>query len=89
MKFGFIVNTVIILTKKYKIVIFTCKVKPDRPLIEGKSGNDLIKEWLCQYNLLQYIHEVTCEKPRASVYIDDKGYRFENWENTLWFIDEE
>ena len=77
------------LSKKYKIIIFTCKVKPDRPLIKGKSGNDLIKEWLSQYNLLQYIHEVTCEKPRASVYIDDKGYRFENWENTLRFIDEE
>ena len=77
------------LSEKYKIIIFTCKVKPDRPLINGKSGKQLIEEWLSQYNLLQYVHEVTCEKPRASVYIDDKGYRFENWENTLRFIDEE
>ena len=77
------------LNKKYKIIIFTCKVKPDRPLIKEKSGNELIKEWLSKYNLLQYVHEITCEKPRASVYIDDKGYRFENWENTLRFIDEE
>ena len=34
------------LSKKYKIIIFTCKVKPDRPLIKEKSGNELIKEWL-------------------------------------------
>mgnify|MGYP003642755311 CR=1 FL=1 len=77
------------LSQKYKIIIFTCKVKPDRPLVNGKSGKELIKEWLSKYNLLQYVHEITCEKPRASVYIDDKGYRFKNWENTLRFIDEE
>ena len=47
------------LSQKYKIVIFTCKVKPDRPLINGKSGKELIKEWLSKYNLLHYIHE-TC-----------------------------
>ena len=74
------------LSKKYKIIIFTCKVKPDRPLINGKSGKQLIEEWLSQYNLLQYIHEITCEKPRASLYIDDKGYRFSNWATTLKFI---
>ena len=77
------------LSQKYKIVIFTCKVKPDRPLVNGKSGKELIEEWLSKYNLLHYIHDITCEKPRASVYIDDKGYRFKNWENTLRFIDEE
>ena len=38
------------LSEKYKIIIFTCKVKPDRPLINGKSGKQLIEEWLSQYN---------------------------------------
>jgi hypothetical protein len=33
-----------------------------------------------------YIHSVTAEKPRAELYIDDNGYRFENWNNTLEFI---
>jgi len=74
------------LSKKYEIVIFTCKVKPDRPLINLKSGKQLIEEWLSQHNLLQYIHEITCEKPRASFYIDDKGYRFSNWVTTLNFL---
>ena len=74
------------LSKKYKIIIFTCKVKPDRPLINKKSGNQLIEEWLSKYNLLQYIHKITCEKPRAVAYIDDKGYRFNNWNSTLKFL---
>jgi len=74
------------LSQKYKIVIFTCKVKSDRPLINGKTGKDLIKEWLSKYNLLHYISEITCEKPRAILYIDDKGYRFNNWESTLNFL---
>ena len=74
------------LSKKYEIVIFTCKVKPDRPLINLKSGKQLIEEWLSQHNLLQYIHEIACEIPRASFYIDDKGYRFSNWVTTLNFL---
>ena len=74
------------LHKKYKIIIFTCKVKPDRPLIKGKTGKQLIKDWLSKHNLLQYIHEITCEKPRAVVYIDDNGYRFNNWDSTLNFL---
>jgi histidinol phosphatase-like enzyme len=74
------------LSKNYKIVIFTCKVKPDRPLINGKSGKELIEEWLSKYNLSQYIFNITCEKPRAKIYIDDKGYRFENWGETLKHI---
>ena len=74
------------LHKKYKIIIFTCKVKPDRPLIKGKTGKQLIKDWLSKHNLLQYIHEITCEKPRAVLYIDDKGYKFNNWDSTLNFL---
>ena len=74
------------LSKKYKIVIFTCKVKPDRPLINGKTGKELIEAWLSKHSLLHYISEITCEKPRAVFYIDDKGYRFNNWESTLSFL---
>ena len=74
------------LSKKYKIVIFTCKVKPNRPLIDKKTGKQLIKEWLSKHNLLSYIDEITCEKPRAILYIDDKGYKFNNWGETLNYI---
>jgi hypothetical protein len=35
----------------------------------------LVKEWLEQHNLMQYVSEITCEKPRAQYYIDDKAIR--------------
>ncbi len=63
----------------YTIVIFTAKAKIDRPLINGKTGQDLVWEWLKKYKIDKYIKEVTSEKPRALYYIDDKGIRFENW----------
>jgi ribonucleotide monophosphatase NagD (HAD superfamily) len=72
----------------YDIVIFTAKVKPDRPLVNGKTGQELVWEWLTKYGIDTYIKEITCEKPRALVYIDDKGMRFETWENTLNLFNE-
>ena len=43
-------------------------------------------EWLEEHDMAQYITKVTAEKPRGVQYIDDKGYRFNNWEETLKFI---
>lgn len=74
------------LSKKYKIIIFTAKAKPSRPLVDGKTGKELVTDWLIKYKYIEYIQEVTCEKPRAIIYIDDNGYRFANWENTLNFM---
>jgi hypothetical protein len=65
------------------IVLFTAKVKPDRPLVNGKTGEELIWEWLAEHKIDSYIKEITCEKPRAIVYIDDRGIRFESWEQTI------
>ena len=76
-----------LLSKKYNVIIFTAKSKPNRPLVEGKTGTELVWEWLKKYNVNQYIKEVTAEKPRACLYIDDKGFRFNNWVDTLKFID--
>jgi len=67
----------------HTIVIFTAKVKPDRPLVDGKTGMELVQEWLDKYGYSKYITEITCEKPRAILYIDDKAYRFENWNDTI------
>ncbi len=74
--------------KGYDIVLFTAKVKPDRPLVNGKTGEELIWEWLAKYKIDTYIKEITCEKPRAVCYIDDRGIRFESWEQTLKQFDE-
>ena len=70
-------------SKGYDIVLFTAKVKPDRPLVNNKTGEELIWEWLRKYEIDNFIKEITCEKPRAISYIDDKGIRFESWKKTL------
>jgi hypothetical protein len=75
-----------LLSQKYKIIIFTAKAKPDRPLVNGKTGAVLVLEWLKEHNVHQYVSLVTSEKPRADLYIDDNGYRFANWIDTLDFI---
>lgn len=74
------------LSKKYNIVIFTAKCKPDRPWVNGKTGTELVLEWLIKYDVHDCIHSITAEKPRAELYIDDNGYRFNNWNDTLEFV---
>ena len=71
------------LSKNHNIIIFTAKVKPSRPLVNGKTGKQLVTEWLERYGVLNCVDEITCEKPRARIYIDDKGYHFKNWKDTL------
>tara|TARA_Y100000296_G_scaffold84928_1_gene119582 strand:- start:217 stop:597 length:381 start_codon:yes stop_codon:yes gene_type:complete len=71
------------ISKKYKIVVFSAKARKDRMLINGKTGVELIWEWLEGHNMSQYISEVTAEKPRAVCYIDDKAIQFLDWESAL------
>ena len=75
------------LSEKFRIIIFTAKAKADRPLINGKTGTELVWEWLHKYGVADCVFAVTAEKPRACLYIDDKGYRFETWSATLDFIE--
>jgi hypothetical protein len=64
------------LSKRYKLIIYTCKANPKRPLINGKNGIELIWEWLEKYNIKDCIFDVTYNKPQALVYIDDKAITF-------------
>jgi len=66
------------LSQKYNIIIFTGKALPDRPLVNGKTGKQLVIEWLEKYSLMGFIDDVTYSKPRAEYYIDDKGIFFNN-----------
>ena len=75
------------LARKHRLIIYTCKSKPDRPLTNRKSGKELIHQWLCKHNLNQYISDVTHEKPRAKYYIDDNAIRFKNWKQAFNEID--
>jgi hypothetical protein len=71
------------IAKKYTIVIYTAKAKKDRPLINGKTGTELIWEWLRKYQLDSYIKDITAEKPRCICYVDDKAVQFINWNQAL------
>ncbi len=68
---------------KYDLTIFTCKANPERPLIDGKTGVELIWDWLKKYDIDKYIKDIVYTKPNAVAYVDDKGIRFENWDDTL------
>ena len=71
------------LAKNHTIIINTCKAKPDRGLVNGKTGTQLVWEWLEEHDMAKFVSKVTSEKPRARVYIDDKGIRFTDWETAL------
>ena len=67
------------LSSKYTLICYTAKAKPDRMLINGKTGTQLVWEWLKTHKFDKYISKVTSEKPRAVAYIDDKAIRFTDW----------
>ena len=71
------------LSKKYNIIIHSCKAKPDRGLVDGRTGTELVWEWLKKYDMDKFITKVTSEKPRAVAYIDDKGLSFSNWDSCM------
>jgi len=75
------------LSKKYNVVIFTAKAKPSRPLVNGKTGSELVYDWLVKHDVMKYVKQITSEKPRSFIYIDDKGYRFENWPDTMKYLE--
>ena len=75
------------LSKNYSLVIYSCKSNPNRPLVDEKTGTELIWEWLDKQGIKQNITDVVWGKPNALIYIDDKGYRFENWNDTLEHLD--
>ena len=75
------------LSKDYILIIYTCKANPKRPLVNGKTGIELIWEWLEKYNLDKYIDDVTYIKPNAKYYIDDKAIKFTSWNQVIGEVD--
>jgi hypothetical protein len=71
------------LAENHTLICYTAKAKADRGLVNGKTGIQLVWEYLQKHGLDKYISKVTAEKPRAVAYIDDKAFRFSNWESCL------
>ena len=74
-------------TLGYDLVIYTCKATPDRPLVDGKTGIQLVWEWLDKHDIKDNVKDVTYIKPNAVAYIDDKAIRFNDWNTTLQSIE--
>jgi hypothetical protein len=73
-----------ILSSDWRIIIFSAKVRPDRPLVNGKTGYELVDDWLQKNGVREFVSEITHEKPRAKFYIDDKAIEFkDNWESII------
>ena len=75
------------LASKYTVIVYSAKARADRGLVNGKTGIELIWEWLQKHKMAQYVSKVTAEKPRARFYVDDKAIRFTDWESTFKTID--
>jgi phosphoheptose isomerase len=67
------------LSKYYNVIVWTAKARSDRGLVNGKTGAELIWEWLEKEGMSKFVSEVTAEKPRGVAYIDDKAIRFTGW----------
>ena len=72
------------LSKQFSIIIFTTKAKEDRPLVNGRTGKELVWEWLEKHGMSEHIQEVTAEKPRASWYIENNAMTFDCWDLVMW-----
>ena len=68
--------------------MYTAKAKPDRGLVNGKTGVELVWEWLEKHDMSQFVAKVTSEKPRAVCYIDDKGVEFSDWSSCFKRLEE-
>ncbi|MHA2062757.1 MAG: hypothetical protein ACXABY_00010 [Candidatus Thorarchaeota archaeon] len=71
------------LSSKFKVIVLSAKARSDRPLINDKTGKELIQEWLDKHDMSEYVTDVTAEKPAALLYIDDKALRFMSWGTTM------
>ena len=72
-----------LISKKYDIIVYSAKARKDRMLIDGKTGVELIWDWLIKHDLNKYVKDVTAEKPRAVCYLDDKAIRFSSWDQSI------
>ena len=70
------------LSKKYDVVIFTAR-------LANLNQDDKIAKifeittWLLKNGFIKLIKNVTGQKPKAVLYIDDRALHFTDWQNAL------
>lgn len=56
-------------------------------VIMSTRNANRIRTWLEKYSLDQYFSYITNTKIPAKLYLDDRGYHFENWKDALVFVE--
>lgn len=51
---------------------------------DNQQRRQAIVDWLTYFNVP--FDDITSVKPEADLYVDNNGYRFENWRDTIEFI---
>lgn len=74
------------LSEKYTLILFTNRLNPHINN-EVKTTYVHLVNWLSNNNLLDKFILITSQKPIADIYIDDRGYKFENWKKVLEDLD--
>jgi hypothetical protein len=71
------------LGEKFNIVIFTTRLNPEL----GDTANQKMEmlSWLKKYSFTEGIHyhKLSGFKPKAKIYLDDRGMKFVNWEDSI------
>lgn len=76
------------LASRFTIILYTFKGHPERPTVNGVDGIQGTWNWLEKYGIKEYVKDIVWGKPNAKIYIDDKGYKFNSWTETLKDLDE-
>ena len=68
------------LSKNFEIIIFTTRLNRENK-IDYEQQRKEMEIWLDNYGFKKGVHyiELTGNKPKAKIYLDDRGLRFENW----------
>ena len=69
------------LSVDWRLVVHTCRAT-------APEGREDVLRWLADQKLDQFIEDVTAIKPIASAYVDDRAFRFLNWDDVLNTFDE-
>lgn len=67
----------------FNIIIFTTRLSP--AFNDTEKQKAAMNEWFTKYGFIKGEHfdEMTGSKPRAHIYLDDRGMKFVNWADSV------
>jgi len=71
----------------FEIVVFTCRMNPEEECNMSYSMEDIervIRQKLIEFDIP--FDRISLYKPIADIYIDDRGFHFKNWKDTIEYL---